>query len=230
MSELTDALKIISNWMEAQHPFPVKDGQIIAPYRPGLSDTDITNLTDALPFELPQEVKEFYQWHNGDWGTKDSRFSDVQNTAMSEFLYVNRDVMYNNVRSFLRGEIIIFLSLDEAVSSFGYASEFGGKPYLPIFSEEDGYYSLLISESDNTPVLIGNHKIAFPSLTVLMQSIAELLENFDSLKSANTLPLTREEKLEFRDKLINEVARKYVEESNYNSVLRIFHIIITTEL
>ena len=229
MSELTDALKRISNWMEAQHPFPVKDGQIIAPYRPGLSDTDITNLTDALPFELPQEAKEFYQWHNGDWGTKDSRFSEAQNTAMSEFLYVNRDVMYNNVRSFLCGEII-FLSLDEAVSSFRYASKFDRKPYLPIFSAENEYYSLLISEGNNTPVLIGNYKIAFPSLTVLMQSIAELLENFDSLKSANKLPLTREEKLEFRDKLINEVARKYVEESNYNSVLRIFHIIITTEL
>ena len=41
---------------------------------------------------------------------------------------------------------------------------------LPIFSEEDGYYSLLISEGDKTPVLIGNHKIGFPSLTVLMQS------------------------------------------------------------
>ena len=52
---------------------------------------------------------------------------------MSEFLYVNRDVIYNNVRSFLRGETIIFLSLDEAVSCFGYASEFDGKPYFTYF-------------------------------------------------------------------------------------------------
>ena len=49
MSELTDALKRISNWMEAIHPFPVKDGQSIVPYRPGLPNTDIISLTDTLP-------------------------------------------------------------------------------------------------------------------------------------------------------------------------------------
>ena len=195
--------------MEALHPFPIKDGQKIAPYRPGLSDTDIKNLTDNLPFKLPQEVKEFYQWHNGDWSTRDNRFSGIHNNEIIDLLYVSPGIMHKELRPFINEEII-FLSLHEAVSCFAYASKFDEKPYLPIFSEENGYYSLLISEGNTSPVLIDDYEIIFPSMTVLMQSIAEILEIFDSFKFANKSPLTIEEEFEFRDKLTNEVAHKYV--------------------
>lgn len=218
MSELTNALKRISSWMEAQHPFPVKDGQTITPYRPGLSDTDIINLTDNLPFKLPEEVKEFYKWHNGDWSTRDNRFSGIQDNEITDLLYVNPGIMHKELRPFINEEII-FLSLDEAVSCFGYASKFDEKPYLPIFSEENGYYSLLITEGNSAPVLIDDYEIIFPSLTVLMQSIAEVLEKFDSFKSANKSSLTIEREFEFRDKLTNEVVHKYVGKLKFRSAL-----------
>ncbi len=220
MSELTDALNRISNWMEALNSFPLKDGQKIAPYRPGLSDTDIKNFTDNLPFKLPQEVREFYQWHNGSWSSQDYRFSDAQDKEMIEFLYVNPGLMYGGLRPFIDEEVDFF-SLDKAISCFGYASEFDKRPYLPIFTTENSFYSLLILERDTTPVLLDDYEIAFPSLTVLMQCIAELLENLDSFKSTLKCSLTVEKKLELEDRLINEIIRNYVEKSKsrYASIL-----------
>ena len=226
MLELTNALKRISSWMEAQHPFPIKDGQIIAPFRPGLSDTDIINLTDTLPFKLPQEVKEFYKWHNGSWHKKDCRFSDAQDNEIIEFLYVNPGLMYGDLRPFIDEEVDFF-SLDEAVSCFGYASEFDGKPYLPIFTTENGFYSLLILEGNTTPVLLDDYEIAFPSLTVLMQCIAELLENLYCFKSTKKSILTVEEKLEFEDRLINKLIHNYVEQSKYRYASFVLNKIIT---
>ena len=226
MSELTDALNRISNWMEALNSFPLKDGQKIAPYRPGLSDTDIKNLTDNLPLKLPQEVKEFYKWHNGSWSSKDCLFSDAQDKEMIEFLYVNPGLMYGNLRPFIDEEVDLF-SLDEAVSCFGYTSEFDEKPYLPIFTTENSFYSLLILGGDITPVLLDDYEIAFPSLTVLMQCIAELLENLDSLKSILKSSLTVENKLELEDRLINEVAHNYVEKSKYRYASILLNKIIT---
>lgn len=226
MSELTDALKRISNWMKALHPFPVKDGQTITPYRPGLSDTDIKNFTDNLPFKLPQEVKEFYQWHNGSWSSKDCRFSDAQDKEIIEFLYVNPGLIYGGLRPFIDEEVDFF-SLDKAVSCFRYASEFDEKPYLPIFTTENSFYSLLILEGDITPILLDDYEIALPSLTVLMQCIAELLENLDSFKSTLKSSLTVEKKLELENRLINEVTHNYVEKSKYRYASILLNKIVT---
>ena len=58
MSELTDSLTLILQWMEKVEP----DGSSLLP---GLELCDIQKKTRSFPFPLPCEVQEVYQWRNG---------------------------------------------------------------------------------------------------------------------------------------------------------------------
>ena len=217
VSSLKNVLNRISHWMEAKNSFPIKDGQVIAPFRPGLSDANIIQLTSSLPFEISKELKELYKWHNGDWSELDHRYSKAQQSEMTDYLYVNPGAMYK-LRRFVNEEVNFFsLASAASDSGWGYAYKFDKKPYVPIFADETGHYSVLISETNQTPILVDESSVAFPSLISLMLSIAEMLETHDSLKSLNTFPKTRKEKLELQNRLISEVVLKYAEESMLRS-------------
>ena len=59
MAELTNALNRILAWTEKNFPDELQYLQ------PGLSKTEIDELTKDMPFPLPSEVYELYQWRNG---------------------------------------------------------------------------------------------------------------------------------------------------------------------
>jgi hypothetical protein len=59
MSTLTDALERILNWLRANYP------EAASSLQPGLSYDEIEAKIADLPFCLPQEVYELYQWRNG---------------------------------------------------------------------------------------------------------------------------------------------------------------------
>ena len=59
MSLLTEALERISSWLEQHQP------EIAALLQPGLTFEEIEEETQYLPFQLPKEVYEIYQWRNG---------------------------------------------------------------------------------------------------------------------------------------------------------------------
>ncbi|BDA74507.1 PBS lyase HEAT-like repeat [Rivularia sp. IAM M-261] len=59
MSLLTKALERILKWLEEYRPYDVSFLQ------PGLSKNEIEIITEGLPFKLPHEVYELYQWKNG---------------------------------------------------------------------------------------------------------------------------------------------------------------------
>ena len=59
MSELTNALNIIIIYLEQNNP------EAASWLQPGLSKEEITEIVTDLPFELPQELYELYQWRNG---------------------------------------------------------------------------------------------------------------------------------------------------------------------
>ncbi|MBE9208123.1 SMI1/KNR4 family protein [Nostoc sp. LEGE 06077] len=59
MSLLTQTLERILVWLQANCPSVAS-----FPY-PGLTNEQIQELTKDLPFKLPREVKELYQWRNG---------------------------------------------------------------------------------------------------------------------------------------------------------------------
>jgi hypothetical protein len=66
MSELTDALERILDFMQ-QYPTP----QDIF-LQPGISRTKIEELTNVLPFSLPQELYDLYSWRNGGYSGRGS--------------------------------------------------------------------------------------------------------------------------------------------------------------
>ncbi|MEH1934323.1 MAG: hypothetical protein V7L14_11495 [Nostoc sp.] len=59
MSLLTDALDRILNWLQQKKPFYASSLQ------PGLVYEEIEEKVKSLPFRLPREVYELYQWRNG---------------------------------------------------------------------------------------------------------------------------------------------------------------------
>jgi hypothetical protein len=60
MSVLTDAFKIISEWLEQNQP------ELFASLQPGLSFSEIEALVNILlPARLPVEIYELYRWRNG---------------------------------------------------------------------------------------------------------------------------------------------------------------------
>lgn len=58
MSLLTEALERILKWLEEYRPY---DASFL---QPGLSTNEIEFMTKDLPFKLPHEVYELYQWKN----------------------------------------------------------------------------------------------------------------------------------------------------------------------
>jgi SMI1 / KNR4 family (SUKH-1) len=59
MSELTEALESIRSWLEQNQPYE------FSRLRAGLSRDEIDELVKDLPFKVPEEIYELYQWHDG---------------------------------------------------------------------------------------------------------------------------------------------------------------------
>ncbi|MEM8604905.1 MAG: hypothetical protein AAGF24_13855, partial [Cyanobacteria bacterium P01_H01_bin.121] len=64
MSILSDALEIILSRIESDGD---ELGIELASLQLGLTRAEIDSLTQQLPFQLPSEVYELYQWANGAW-------------------------------------------------------------------------------------------------------------------------------------------------------------------
>ncbi|MCU0536836.1 MAG: SMI1/KNR4 family protein [Hydrococcus sp. Prado102] len=79
MSTLTDALERIFNWLRANHQ------EAASSLQPGLSYEEIEAKLAHLPFRLPQEVYELYQWRNGMDG-ETSFFYDYTFLSLEESL------------------------------------------------------------------------------------------------------------------------------------------------
>jgi cell wall assembly regulator SMI1 len=59
MSQIAKELQYISAWLEYLNP------DFVDCYNRGLTRQKINELTKDLPFKLPEEVYELYQWGNG---------------------------------------------------------------------------------------------------------------------------------------------------------------------
>ncbi|MGB3655524.1 MAG: hypothetical protein WBA41_30545 [Rivularia sp. (in: cyanobacteria)] len=59
MSEITEALQRIEVWLQNHMP------NRAAELKPGLTKNEIEEQVKDLPFNLPEEVYELYQWHDG---------------------------------------------------------------------------------------------------------------------------------------------------------------------
>jgi hypothetical protein len=154
MSTLTDALEFIAKWVQKNMP------DHPAVMNPGLTLEEIQVLTSNLPFQLPYEIYELYQWHNG---------------GKRPFI------------PFPSGwDLVTFPSLEEIFSEAYYEdNEFN---LFPIFSMESGLYFILgiteqietapiyCSDTPEESIKVG-HAPQHSSLTSMMIQVAEDLKN-----------------------------------------------------
>jgi len=70
MSELTNALNRILNWLENH---PLEKYALVDVLQPGLSYEEIERRVADLPFKLPEEVYQLYQWRNETFDGEEER-------------------------------------------------------------------------------------------------------------------------------------------------------------
>ena len=131
MSILTQALESILHSLEQYAP------KEAASFQPGLTRPEIDNLMKNIPFKLPEEVYELYQWRNG---------------SGQDHLYFCFDGR-------------IFLPLEEAIDfyrggiksneGFGYdpSDPFWNPRWFPIFWIDDTLYVAVMAKKTSEIVL-----------------------------------------------------------------------------
>ena len=158
MSKLKQSLEKILAWQKINRP------EYAAKFQPGLTEEEIEEKLKDIPFRLPREVYQLYQWRNG-----------------STFDY------------FLPGAGFIFLPLERAIEEYEvnaeihstnleyYGDDFGWNPYyFPIFFEWIENFFVIGSDKqqEESPVIYyfiedGSHDIFCSSLTKMIQVISE---------------------------------------------------------
>lgn len=161
MNKLRDSLEKILVWQERNRP------EYATTFQPGLTEEEIEEKVKDIPFKLPKEVYELYQWRNG-----------------STFDY------------FLPGSGFIFLPLERAIEEYElnadtYSSDdeydesedYWNPYYFPIFFEGIENFFVIGSDKqqEKSPVIYyfiedGSHDVFCSSLTKMIQVIAECYE------------------------------------------------------
>ncbi|MEH1940439.1 MAG: SMI1/KNR4 family protein [Nostoc sp.] len=191
-SILTESLDRILKSLEE------KDPEIASLLQPGLTRKEIDEITKDLPFKLPEELYELYQWRNGlsddvgfgfaTWNGIIGGFSSLEE-AITDF---------QNLR--IRGCPSNFLRI------FLFCHQLGGDYYVisideithPVFhfndQDEDFYIQHLKGRK------------FFSSLTTLMYAIAECFEQDAIYSDTNSKERTS---LEYDKDKIKAITRKY---------------------
>ena len=163
MSLLIDSLNQIQTWLEKNCP------QAAETITPGLSISEIESKIENLPFSLPEEVYELYQWSRGnDLGTQ---------TKYGCILDPYGGTSLSNL------EIVIEKFPDFEDEEFEEcAVNYIGKPLFPIFQTDlDALCVIGDWENKNSSPIIFVSDLnetphAYISLTSMMLTVAELLE------------------------------------------------------
>lgn len=180
MSKLQNALERILEWNK------VYDPRGVSFLKPGLSIAEIDEISQDLPFKLPQVVYELYQWRNGSISEQDIEepeydyhggytFCDFGFYPLKKVIETCKDRL-SSFKPHCKGDYLldpcwleVFFRIDLEV--FGYViAEENEKDCLVIFKESD--------ENDVTTE-------QYLSLTNMMLTIAEYLETGAYYKNDN---------------------------------------------
>ena len=145
--------------------------ELIPLLQPGLSPEEIQAKVSQLSLQLPQEMYELYQWHNG----------------------IASNITFEFATDFLPG--FNFLSLDQALKHFNEIENYrqqvmslqgepGHRPWFPVFSIDVQHLIVFgdVTPQETSPVFylsttIGQPiQIAYPSLANLLSIVAECYE------------------------------------------------------
>lgn len=159
MSSLTEALNSIKNWQE-QNGY-----QAASKLLPGLSHSEIQELSKDLPIQLPTEVYELYQWRNG--SSDDSWYFPLQK-AVAKYL---KKVQYYDI-SWMT-DLIRDPNGPNWFQVFVDGLEDEQEGYI-VICENGKDYSILFLDFKGGDYLITRK---YTSLTSMMMTIAECREN-----------------------------------------------------
>ncbi|MBH8577735.1 SMI1/KNR4 family protein [Nostocaceae cyanobacterium CENA369] len=172
MSALTDALDRILCWLEDHEDL---DFARFESLQPGLTYEEIEEkVIDLLPFHLPKEVYELYQWGNGAW---------VGEKYWARFF---EDYVFLSLESALVKYCDLTAINKEDDSCVIIIKSNWNLQWFPIFEDINGrgYYVVVINEVQNetTPILqisfeeIYDPYIIYPTLTKMMLAETECYE------------------------------------------------------
>ena len=158
MSELTDGLDRIYTRLSNHAPYRVSH------LTPGISLEEINKMAQCLPFNLPSEVNELYQWHNG-----------------HGFNFIFENYEFPSLRS----AIILY---EDEVKQLEYDYPEIAEPFklrFPLFNNPDSgvLFTILPDEKNGSSVYIHdveceNYELLYDNLTNLILHSAEWFENF----------------------------------------------------
>lgn len=163
MSSLTDALNQIQVWLQSNYP-AVADS-----ITSGLSLEEIQEITRTLPFSLPDEVYELYQWSRGHAPETQTIYTHIFGEPYEEMAFCS-----------LETAIEILPIFEDKVEEC--AVKYVGRLLFPIF-QTDASNLCVVGDWDNkksSPIIfvseINEIKNAYTSLTSMMLTLADCFE------------------------------------------------------
>jgi hypothetical protein len=205
MSPLTQSLQQIDYWMQqsdSPHARQIRDGcgGLFCP-RAGLSKETIQLYSQVIGFQLSDEVYELYQWHNGT-----ILMGDMANPVY--FVSLEKGLEYRSKNNF--NYLPLFIG-DDTFYVVPEATE--GDRTSPI-----SHYNGRISKSSDSSITPWSydggfiHESQAPSITNLMQAIAECIEKYDgfsSFKMGSSPGHSFEENRRYYDAALSPIYRKH---------------------
>ena len=162
MSAIRAALERILGCLQVQSP------QMVQSLQPGLTSTEIAAIAD-LPFQLPTEVVELYQWRNG------SSYEPRCCELLPSYCFLSLDEAINNYK----------LTIDIVSSIEENWQEYFNPSWLPLFSEDGNFYVVACNSDPSKPAPIlyysneyldSGQESEFDSLTDMLLAVAECWE------------------------------------------------------
>ncbi|MEA5549705.1 hypothetical protein VB713_01705 [Anabaena cylindrica UHCC 0172] len=167
MSSLIETLQRITPW------YRDTDYEVIQTFPHGLPFEDVENWLGALPFQVPQEVYEIYQWCNGRVNPTAAR-----QMPQTDVYFYNIDYMANASVIPLKESVDLWFENndEDQITKTWY--------HFPVFSHENGLIVIVGSDQqqESSPVWdvdwlndeLG--KPVFPNITSMMTGIADVIE------------------------------------------------------
>lgn len=161
MSELTEALTRIQDWVEQNYPVGLDS------LKPGLSLQEIEQIVEGLPFQLPPEVYELYQWRNG---------ASQGNWRMHSGLF--RGMALFDLQQAVECAIQLY---DMHNEDDEHNIKYMGKPLFPVFRSDCEYLALPSNTNGDSFATvfiteIGEVVLQYSNFTSMMLMLAESYE------------------------------------------------------
>ena len=162
MSLLTDSLNQIQTWLETNYPLAAES------ITPGLTLSEIESKIETLPFSLPEEFYELYQWSRGNSLNTKTIYTDI---------FSADDATSLNSLEYAMEVFPDFVDEDEDC-----AVNYIGKPLFPIFGSDATFHCIVGDWEDKTPspivyvseIIETNH--SYVNLTSMMLTAAESIQ------------------------------------------------------